>query len=312
MIVIKINDKKEQIKETLKNNNIITIDGEIVKIHDDIIEKLFKEIISKEAEQNAKDNIKIENYKKYIKEKSTFQQAIYEKLGSFYFNFYNSIPCKLDRQYKFRFLFLCTYLKYGDDRLQYKQENRIYKIFNEGDLMKLLKLKKTEYSKTKKELLNSNLISIDKDSHIHINNNISTVGAISKYNQRDYTRVFKDTVRELYNKSEPRQHKQLGLFIDLLPYIHFKFNIICKNPTCELMEDIQPLTPKELAEDLKLYTGKNVSSFKRKLLSIHIGDKEGMLFVERFNKKFFVVNPLIYYKGTKIEDLNYLIELFKI
>ena len=51
---------------------------------------------------------------------------------------------------------------------------------------------------------------------------------------------------------------------------------------------------------------------KKQLLSIHIGKKETVLYVERFNKRFFAVNPLIYYKGRHIEDLNFLIELFNL
>lgn len=307
-----IKDKKYNIESVLKTKNIVTIDGEVVKLHEEIIEEISKQIILNEAHKNVETNEKIKKYKEYMQDKSTFELTMNEKLGKFYFNFYNSIPFQLERQFKFRFIYLCTYLKYNDDRIQYKQYNGLYKLYDELDLYKILNLKRTECNKTKDELIKYNLISIDEEKHIHINNTVSTVGNISKSNKTDYIRVFKDTIRYLYENSTPRQHKQLGLFIDLLPFIHFKYNIICKNPTCQLIEDIEPLTVKELAEHLNLYTGKNISSFKRKLLSIHIGSKESILFVERFNKKFFVVNPLIYYKGNKIQDLSYLIELFNI
>lgn len=307
-----ISDKKENIESVLKNKNIITIEGEIVKLHDEIIEDISREILLNEGKQNVKDNIKIEKFKNYMKDKTTLETAINDKLGKFYFNFYNAIPCKLERQFKFRFIYLCTFLKYGDDRLQHKQENNIYKLYKEKDLHELLKLSKRESDRTKMELINNNLISIDEDKNIHINRSISTVSSISKLNKRDYIRMFKDTIRYLYDNATPRQHKQLGVFIDLLPFIHFKYNIVCKNPSCKLIEDIQPFTPSELSKQLDMYTGKNISSFKRKMLSTHIGDKEAMLYIERFNKKFFAVNPMIYYKGNKIDDINYLIELFNI
>jgi hypothetical protein len=79
-----------------------------------------------------------------------------------------------------------------------------------------------------------------------------------------------------------------------------------------LIEDVNPLTSKDLGSILQEYNNKNSSMLKKQLLSIHIGNTEAMLYVERFNKKFFAVNPLIYYKGKRIEDLNFLIELFKI
>lgn len=134
MISIKIDKQKEIIENELKNNTIITEDGEIIKLHDNSIESLAKNIIKKEGEENVKDIEKAEEFKKYLKEKTTFQSAIFEKLGLFYFNFYNSIPVNIDRQYIFRFIYLCTYLKYEDNRLQYKPEHKQYRLFQEGDL----------------------------------------------------------------------------------------------------------------------------------------------------------------------------------
>ena len=36
------------------------------------------------------------------------------------------------------------------------------------------------------------------------------------------------------------------------------------------------------------------------------------MYMERDGMKAFVVNPAIYYKGNNINDLNYLIDLFRI
>ena len=179
--------------------------------------------------------------------------------------------------------------------------------------MELLKLKKSEYYNTKNILIENGLIHIDSEQNININHDISFIGKISKDNSKqDYIRIFKDTIIELYNKSTTREHKKLAVFIELLPYIHFKYNIICNNPSCDLIEDVEPLTAKDLSNILQEYNNKNSSMLKKQLLSIHIGNTESMLYVERFNKKFFAVNPLIYYKGRHIEDLNFLVELFKI
>jgi len=178
--------------------------------------------------------------------------------------------------------------------------------------MELLQVKEREYYKTKKALIDNDLISIDEDKNILINDYISFIGKVSKGNKEDYIRIFKETIKELYLRSTPREHKKLGLFIELLPYIHFKYNIICKNPSCDIIEDVNPLTVKELSEILKEYNNKNSSMIKKQLLSIHIEKKEAILYVERFNKQFFAVNPLIYYKGKHIEDLSFLIELFKL
>ena len=37
-----------------------------------------------------------------------------------------------------------------------------------------------------------------------------------------------------------------------------------------------------------------------------------LLMVTKYNKNFFVVNPKLYYKGNRKEDLNYLVDLFRV
>lgn len=312
MFKININERKDNIITIINNTQLATKDGEITNLHDDIKENIAKAIIKSEAEELTKNEEKKEEYKKYLEEKTEFQKCIGETFGSFYFNFYNSIPYTLEKQFKFRFIYLCTYLKYNDNRLMYKQDNGLYKLFKVGDLMGLLQLSEREFKKTKKALIDNKLISIDEDKNIIINDKVSFMGEISKYNQREYTRIFKQSIQDLYKNSLPREHKTLALFIDLLPLVHFKYNIICFNPQCELMEDIKPLDIKQISTYLKTYTGKNVNSLRNKLLKIKVNLQDVMMYMERDGMKCVVVNPSVYYKGNKIEDLNYLIDLFRI
>ena len=102
----------------------------------------------------------------------------------------------------------------------YKQQNGLYKLYKENDLMELLKLKRAEYFNTKKALIDNGLIKIDTD--------------------------------------------------------------------------------------------KNITSLKNKLLKIKVNNQHAIMYMERDGMKAFVVNPSIYYKGNNINDLNYLIDLFRI
>lgn len=247
----------------------------------------------------------------YLKERTEFEKLLIDKLGYFYFIFYNNLPCTLEKQYKFRFIYLCTYLKYDDTRLMYKVNNTRYELIKEGDLMSLLKLGDREYYKTKKVLIDNNLIHVDNEKNVHINNNISSVGAVGN-SKEDYTRIFKRGIQELYNKSTAREHKKLALFIELLPFIHYKYNVICNNPHVELMQDIEPITLNELSNIFKSYNNSNIYSLKKQLLNTFVNNKKLIMIIEDYNKKFFVVNPLIYYKGNDLKELTYLINLFKI
>lgn len=261
--------------------------------------------------KTAKEEEKIKDIINFTREKSDFENNILHNLGHFYFNFYKKLPNKLDKQYIFRFIYLCTYLRYGDNRLMRRVKQNKYELIKVSDLMNLLKLGKTEYNKTKKVLEESNLIKVNKDYTVAIDNKISFIGKVNKNNKQEYSRIFKESIQELYNNSTPREHKRLALFIELLPFIHYKYNIICKNPRCELMQDVEPFTIQEL-QKISGNGGKNITRFKNNLLNIMVGGQKAMMLVEDYEKKFFIVNPKIYYKGNDLEDLTYLINLFRI
>lgn len=261
--------------------------------------------------KTAKEYEKVKDIINFNKEKTEFEENIIYRLGHFYFNFYNKLPKKLDKQYIFRFIYLCTFLKYEDNRLMKRIKRNKYKIIKVSELMDLLQLGKTEYNKTKKELENNDLITTNNDKTISINNKISFMGKVDKHNKQEYSRVFKEAIQELYNNSTSREHKRLALFIELLPFIHYKYNIICKNPRCELMEDIDPFTIQELKE-ISNTGSNNITRFKNQLLNIFVDKEKSMMIIEDYDKKFLVVNPKIYYKGNNIDDLTYLINLFRI
>lgn len=307
-VLMNIENQKDIIKDILKKE-VITSDGEVVELHEEGIEKLSKQIIKKQAELQTRDNEeKIEGIK-IRKEISEFEEMIKETFGKFYFNFYNSLPKDLGDQFKFRFMYMSTYLKHNDDRMVLKQLNGLYRTIKVDELQDILKLERSEFHKTKSELVKNNLISINENNQILINRNISKVGNISKNNKKDYTRIFNNCITELYNNSMPREHKKIFMIIKLLPYIHFQFNIVCKNPYCEIMEDIKPLSIKDIMNEFGMA---NQSVFKKKLLSIKGKNNKLIMLFEDYDKQMIAINPSVYYRGTQKEALQYLINLFTI
>lgn len=281
--------------------NCTVIDNETGEILTEDFNIMSEE--DKERQQKAID---------YNRLKTEFEDNLMHNYGNFYFNFYNKLPHKLDKQYIFRFIYLCTYLKFDDNRLMQKAAKNRYELLKVGGLMELLQLSQREYYRTRKELEDKKLITINKDNSIKVNKKISFIGSVAKNNKQEYSRIFKNAIQDLYKNSKPREHKKLALFIELLPFIHYKYNIICSNPECDLMEDVKPLTLQQLSVISQTYAGKNITRFKNNLLNIMVNEQKAMMMVEDYNKKFFIVNPGIYYKGNKIEDLRYLIDLFRI
>ena len=53
---MKINEQKEIIENVLKESNIVTNDGELIEIHDDIINQISSKIIKTTAEKTVEES----------------------------------------------------------------------------------------------------------------------------------------------------------------------------------------------------------------------------------------------------------------
>lgn len=295
----------DKTKSILKSSEIVTKEGEIIELDDTSAENIAMNIVNyKEAEEERK--LKAKDY--YTK-KESFENKLIELYGKFHFNFYRSLP-KISKQYLFRFIYMCTYLKYNDTRMMIKDDNGRYRFIYENELQDLLKLGRAEYFNTKKELTNNNLIYIDGDKIIHINNKLAINGNVGA-TKRDYIRIFNEAIRDIYENSLPKEHKRLYIFIELLPYINYNLNVLCFNPKETTPELIKPLTLEDITNILGIYKGNNKCKLQNLLLNTFVNGNKVMMINKDYKKEFYVVNPCIYYKGNRMEDITYLISMFK-
>ena len=196
-------------------------------------------------------------------------------MGGFYFNYYNKLE---SNQFTFRFLYLCTfenfkgYLELGNA----KAEGR---LCVKKDLFEILNLSSKDCYRTIEYLEENNLIHYDKQGYVKVNTDVCVKGEVK--NKKEVVRMFDKAIKELYENSLPKEHKKLGLLIKLLPLVNYKTNVICKNPK----EDIVELTVNN----------------EKVIMQSKIGGKE-----------FIVVNPRIYYKGNKLNEMQGIVNLFKL
>lgn len=271
-----------------------------------VVDNLTGEIIDDNFQiQELNDIQNAKNAIDYRKSEEEFKRFIDENLGNFYFLFYKLIKKGIERQYIMRFLYLCTYMNYNN-KLYIKTLNR-YMV--EDDLQNILKLSEREVFRTKKVLLDNNFIEIKNNKTIHINKKYCLKGKIEgNKNKSIKVRIFENGIKELYEKSKSREHKKLTLLIELLPYINLKYNIVCSNPECELMEDITPIKLSDLAKKLHF---SSIQKMKKGLFDVTVNE-EKVIGVFSINNKssMILINPRIYYKGSQIVDIEYLMGLF--
>lgn len=280
-------EKVNTIHNIIKHRDIVTDDGEVVSLHKRVIDEIAMDVLKlQEKEFRIKEN---------FKEISEENRELIEEYGCFYFNFYKRYK-DVEKQHLFRFMYICTFMNYDN----YLANNRRY--FTECDLKKLLKLSDREYGRTKKHLIESDLMVIDENDNIYINKDICKKGKIKKNKNIEVVRMFNDAIKDLYENSTPREHKKLALLIELLPYINYKYNILCENPHEEIAENIKPLSIKDVCR-ITGYDEKNSTKLKRDLLKIKVNEELAIGIWERGCGKTIYINPRICYKG-KIKYLK--------
>lgn len=294
-------EKVEIYKNIIKNNGIVTEDGEVIKPHESCLDNIVMDLINIEEDKKNKT----QEILKWKQERDEFKEEIINNCGHFYFNYYNRLLDKLKPQYLTRFLYLCCYLNY-DNLLVINKTTRHIPIYDE-ELQGLLKLSKAETYNTRNALIEKELIIINEDKTISINNTYCKKGEIMKNNKTEKVRMFENGIKELYENSKPSEHKQLALLFEMLPYVNLRFNVICENPREEVEERIKPYSLKQLSVLLKQ---SNVTRFKKNLMSMSVNEEPVICINEIKNKKMITINPKVYYKGVNINELKSLISLF--
>lgn len=242
-------------------------------------------------------NTKVIEFAKKKFNDEAMADLIKNKCGSFYFYFYNRELDALDIKdsMKLRFLFLCTYANYDINGSYLTYDNGV-KI-DKKDIKKLLKLSDYEGNNTIKTFLDNQLMTIKNGVYIVNNKYIKRGSLTKKEDKENHTRIFHNGLRELYNNCNQKQHKQLYYIFKLLPYVHFKCNAICKNPTCENVEEVVPFKLSEICELVGLDKS-NARRFEKDILKLQLDKKYALVGIICGSGVWYKINPILSYAGT--------------
>lgn len=156
-----------------------------------------------------------------------------------------------------------------------------------------------------------------EEGYLMMNEDLVVKGAVENFkelrgedNDYTYTRVFIDNVKAMYEGTESKQRKQLANLFKILPYINFKYNVFCTNPTETDKKKLDLLNWTELAR-LCGYDETNVTRFKKDLMKLKIYGYDVIGCFERSSGKTIIVNPKVYYSGDDVNDVKYLYDLFE-
>lgn len=190
------------------------------------------------------------------------------------------------------------YLIYEDSFMKRKDMNRLLKIHTKNFDLFFNKMKKL------------GILLQDEDKNIKINQEYFTKGELDKDIQKyyNYTRVYINSIRFLFENVPVKNHKRLGTYFKLIPYIHRQQNTLCWNPESKL-DDIKLMHVNDLKEILD-YHENGVRKFIKDLLSVRLENNEAILGFFRTEydegKSYIIVNPKIFYGGNfNLKDGKY-------
>ena len=172
-------------------------------------------------------------------------------------------------------------------------------------------------NETYKFLLECGFIYISEDGLITINENIAREKIkdyIKELHKEDkdytYTRVFCESILNLYKEMESRKRQQLSNLYAILPYINFKYNRLCKNPTETNKHKLEYLGWSDLC-DICGYDKSHAARLRKDLMKLKINEQYILMDTIRGEDvNVIIVNPYIYYAGDNVTELKAIMDIF--
>lgn len=315
--------RKYNLKVKIDNKDYVTQE-KWVGVIDENGNVLEHKVIKKGEEVKiTKDNKLTPKQKRLLNYKSELKKFS-ESLGGYIHMSYvkNELlfnKLDIDRANISRLIYLSTYIDYND-----RQENLLIKhgqhkqieAMTRADIKKILKLSDRAFINFLNDMKKNNLL-YEANKKFYISNDYFSKGDCN-FNKKEYTRIYIDTTRMLYESCSSRQHKQLSYIYQLVPYMNYELNILCSNPFETDFTKINKLSLKDICELLEVSTeSRSMRKLRDELLKFYItidGNKYYFLSYARILngyglKDYFVINPQIVWGGRNIEQVKETIQV---
>ena len=219
----------------------------------------------------------------------------------------------LNPQDTFRFIFLSTFLDYDTNLLVTRGVCNTKRPITKNEIMVETKLNKKTFGRFWSNLVENNFI-YEVENKIYINPEYFIKGKVPKEYNKEYSRIYIDTIRTLYYCSDSKCHRSLGYIMKLLPKMNYKTNFIVHNPNEDDISRLIPYSLEEICLELNLSTHKKcMRDFYKNLneTTITMAEETYKVFTrvtidDKYH--FYIINPLVTYKGKYIDDVNKMLE----
>lgn len=236
-----------------------------------------------------------------------FDKSNYVNSNSFYLDNYADLWKKLAKDkpaLAFRFLYLCSYadsdgyLRFGGNK---GNTNTLYMKIK--DFREVFNISTGMTTKMKNDLFDNNLIKQTNDGRLIVNQKYFSREYSVKLDMQHPIRCYDSGIRNVYKKSQPKEHKRFGLIIVLLEHINIYSNIICKNVEEKDYRNICPLNISEICKLIE-YDSTHFSKIKQCLSKIKVNGNPLLMFTFYHGFNLFLVNSAIFNRYERIDELS--------
>ena len=298
-----------------------------------IVDKDTGEIMSegtlKEGQALKKTTPSTQEQREYCKNKWDMEAMTRSQHGFvwvFYFNnklLFNSDT--LSKANVARLMMLATYMNYDnylvlDDVVSEKiikfKDTPDY--MSKKDIQRVLNLTNGTFKQFYKEVTKAEIL-IEKDGRYYLSNCHFYKGEINSKRADiigKYTRMYVNTVRQIYKSMKTSKHALLSYVFQLIPCVHFSTNFLCKDMVSPY-KSIDYMNIEDICNFLGLSTDKkNMAKFKKELMSIHVECNGRMAHLineviyssSTSSKQRFVFNPHVVTSISQKEEINQIMQ----
>lgn len=266
------------------------------------------ELISQLSEDWEKKITKTQ--KKFLEERKGFRNFLKNNQGDYTHTMYQYSTKYLEELSNLDLVRLCILATYSSSSGRCYDENQ--NEIKRGSLSKIWDVHRNKIGETYSNLINSGCISVCEKGQIIINTNLFKYGKMEGIivEKGTYSRMFNEKLLGLYHNTPKKSRRQIGMMIRLLPYINYRYNILCKNPETHIKNNIKPLNWMEICEILGKEADNTVTRTKNTLMKFKIDNFDVLGQFSTGSGYHIVINPKIYYAGNNLEDIEHLYTMF--
>ena len=209
-----------------------------------------------------------------------------------------------------RLFYIATFVEYDGNRLT---DDDGYTFLNKRQLKRKLGLTDKVFTDFWREMNDKQILSENADKDVVVNTNLFKKGNIDNRCRKDFTRVYCNCVRYIYESCKNiRDHTKLAYIFKIIPYVNRKTNVVTYNPEEMDTKKIIPMTIGDFCDAIG-YNRNQASRLFKELLKYKVRDKHIMCYVaiDNFNitGMFVIINPDIYYGGAEHKSAQFIFDI---